>query len=68
MERRPLGWTTIGPWTYALGEFGILKGVGAFSPWVVRVGARVLGVFRCLPAARQAIEAAAIESGFALAE
>jgi hypothetical protein len=56
-------WTTVGPWTYALGRFGTIKGFGGFSPWAVYVGGRLYGVYRSLGVARIAIESAASAAG-----
>jgi len=59
----PLEWATAGPWTYALGDFGSIRGLGMLSPWVVRVGGHPGGTYRTLDAARRALETAALAAG-----
>jgi hypothetical protein len=59
----PLEWRTIGPWTYALGVFGTIRGLGGLAPWIVEVRQRRLGVYQSLAVARIALESAAFAAG-----
>jgi hypothetical protein len=56
-------WTTIGPWTYALGSFATIKGCGGLSPWAVYVDGKLYGSYHSLGVARLIIENAAIAAG-----
>lgn len=58
-----LDWHTIGPWTYALGGFGTIRGLGGLAPWIVHVQQRRLGVYQSLTVARVALETAALAAG-----
>ena len=61
MERSPgtLAWSRIGPWAYALGDFGTIRGLCGMPPWLARVRGRIVGDYRNLDAARAALERAA---------
>lgn len=54
-----LQWTTIGPWTYALGKFGTVRSFSGLPPWLVRVKGRFVGDFETQQRARAALEQAA---------
>jgi hypothetical protein len=61
MERSPgtLTWSRTGPWAYALGDFGSIRGFSGLPPWLARVRGRILGHYRNLDAARTALERSA---------
>ena len=61
MERSPgtLTWSRTGPWAYALGDFGSIRGFSGLPPWLVRVRGRIHGHYRNLDAARAALERSA---------
>jgi hypothetical protein len=62
--RACLEWKTIGPWTYGLGRFGVLKGFGGFAPWAVYIDGRLYRFYRLLGVARIALETAALAAGY----
>lgn len=64
--RQPLAWTSLGLWTYALGDFGTIKALAGLSPWIARLNGRVLGLYTTLSEARLAVEAAALAAGHEL--
>jgi hypothetical protein len=62
--RAPLEWHTIGPWTYSLGGFGTIRGLGGLAPWIVHIQLQRLGVYTSLAVARIALETAAFAAGY----
>jgi hypothetical protein len=54
----PLRWMTTGPWQWALGDFGTVRGCDGL-PWIVDIPGRPQKLFRTLAAARRALENAA---------
>jgi hypothetical protein len=64
----PLSWSHQGVWTYALGDFGSIKALAGLSPWIARLGGRLLGLYATLPEARLAVEAAALAAGHEVAD
>ena len=56
MTGKQLQWKAVGPWTYALDDFGTVHAPGGVGPWIAKRNGRVIGVFETREAARLAIE------------
>lgn len=51
-------WTRTGDATWALGEFGAVKGLRGRKPWIAVIGGRLLGLYHTVEGAQAAIERA----------
>ena len=58
-EPTQLRWRMTGPWQWALGDFGTVRGFDGL-PWIVEIVGRPQKMFRTLAAARRALENAAL--------
>jgi hypothetical protein len=62
LEPTQLRWRMSGPWLWALGDFGAVRGCDGL-PWIVDIPRRPQKLFRTLAAARRALANAAIADG-----
>jgi hypothetical protein len=65
-EPTRLRWSAVGPWEYALGAYAFVRGIDG-PPWIVEIQGRAPQSFRTLPAARRAVEEAAMNDAFEVA-